>query len=68
MSEPPPDLPEGIDPVGVPRPGGDRDTFVMVVAVVVALLALIVTLGWIVYHHLVVMSALASWGVVNQPL
>jgi len=47
------DLPGGIDPRGVPRPGGGHDTFVVTAAVVVALLALAFTLGWIVYHQLV---------------
>jgi hypothetical protein len=47
------DLPEGIDPVGVPSPRTGDDTFVLLLAVTVALLGLIFTLGWIVYHQLV---------------
>jgi hypothetical protein len=47
-----PDLPEGIDPLGVPREGGGRQAFVLLLAVVVALLGLVFTLGWVVYHHL----------------
>ncbi len=47
------DVPDGVDPLGVPREGGAHDTFVMTAAVVVALLALAFTLGWIVYHQLV---------------
>lgn len=48
-----PDLPDGIDPLGVPRERGGHEAFVLVAAVTVALLALIFTLGWIVFHHLV---------------
>jgi hypothetical protein len=47
------DVPDGVDPLGVPREGGAHDTFVMTAAVVVALLALAFTLGWIVYHQLI---------------
>lgn len=45
-------LPDGVDPLGVPRPGGAHDAFVITAAVVVALLALAFTLGWIVYHQI----------------
>lgn len=48
-----PDLPDGIDPTGVQRPGGHRDAFLITVALVIALLALCFTLGWIVFHHLI---------------
>ncbi len=48
-----PELPDGIDPLGVPRPGGGHQAFVLLLAVVVALLGLIFTLGWVVFHHLV---------------
>lgn len=51
--QPRPDVPEGVDPLGVPRDGDGRDAFVMAAAVVVALLGLAFTLGWIVYHQLV---------------
>lgn len=44
--------PEGIDPLGVPRPGSGRDALVLLLAVTVAVLGLIVTLGWVVFHHL----------------
>ncbi len=47
------DLPDGIDPRGVPREGGGHEAFVVALALVVALLALCFTLGWIVYHRLV---------------
>jgi len=47
------DLPDGIDPMGVPREGGGHEAFVVTLALVVALLALCFTLGWIVYHQLV---------------
>lgn len=47
------ELPDGVDPLGVPRHGGEHDTFVITAAAVVALLALAFTLGWIVYHQLV---------------
>lgn len=46
----PPDL---IDPLGVPGRRSGHDTFVLLLAVTVALLGLIFTLGWIVYHQLV---------------
>ncbi len=45
-------LPAGIDPLGVPRPDSDRHAFVLIGAVVVATLALIFTLGWVVFHQL----------------
>jgi len=48
----PPDLPDGIDPLGVPTEAGGRQAFVVLLAVVVALLGLTFTLGWVVYHHL----------------
>ena len=48
----PRDLPDGVDPLGVPREGGGREAFVLLLAVVVALLGLTFTLGWVVYHHL----------------
>ena len=44
--------PEGIDPLGVPRPGAGREAFVLLLAATVAVLGLIVTLGWVVLHHL----------------
>ncbi|MBA2774390.1 MAG: hypothetical protein H0U36_10165, partial [Nocardioidaceae bacterium] len=46
------DLPEGVDPLGVPRRDTGRNAFIFVAAVVVATLALIFTLGYIVYHQL----------------
>lgn len=45
-------LPEGIEPTGVPRRGSAGDALVITVGVIVALLVLIVTLGWIVFHRL----------------
>jgi hypothetical protein len=56
----PSDLPGGIDPRGVLRRGGGRDAFVLGLAITVALLALIFTLGWVVYHRLTVQQGLAS--------
>lgn len=63
MSQLPPDrrppdgaydgLPSGVDPHGVPRADTGRTTFIITAAVVVATLALIFTLGWVVYHQLV---------------
>jgi hypothetical protein len=50
----PADLPGGIDPRGVLPEGGGRDAFVLALAITVALLALIFTLGWVVYHRLTV--------------
>lgn len=53
VGQPAGDLPEGIDPLGVPTQTSGHDTFVLLLAVTVALLGLIFTLGWIVYHQLV---------------
>jgi hypothetical protein len=46
------DLPDGISPIGVPTERSGRNAFVLSAAAVVALLALIFTLSWVVYHHL----------------
>jgi hypothetical protein len=61
-------VPAGIEPLGVPAAGAGNDAFVLILAVVVALLALIFTLGWIVYHQLVVDAALATWRALGKPL
>ena len=45
-------LPDGVDPVGVPTERSDHNAFVLLAAVVVALLALIFTLSWVVYHQM----------------
>jgi hypothetical protein len=47
-----PDLPEGLSPLGVPGEGDGHHGFVLALAAVVALLGLIFTLGWVVYHHI----------------
>jgi len=47
------DLPDGIEPLGVPDEHTGHQTFVLALAIAVALLALIFTLGWVVYHRLV---------------
>ncbi len=52
-------VPEGIDRRGVPAPYAGRDAFLLLLAVTAALLALIFTLGWVVYHHLTVSAGLA---------
>ncbi len=44
-------LPPAIDPTGVPRPGQGQAVAILLVGGIVALLALITTLGWIVYNH-----------------
>lgn len=41
-----------IDKTGVPGPDSGRETFILLVAGLVAILALIVTVGWIVVYHL----------------
>lgn len=51
LSEPPP---EGIDPLGVPRPGGGHEALILLLAAGAAVLGLIFTLCWVVYHHLIV--------------
>ncbi len=48
----PDDLPERVDPLGVPRRDTGRNVFILTAAVTVALLALIFTLGWVVIHRL----------------
>jgi hypothetical protein len=45
-------LPEGVDPLGVPGERTGHNAFILASAAVVALLALIFTLSWIVYHQL----------------
>jgi hypothetical protein len=45
-------VPAGIDPHGVPREGSGRDAFVMTLGLCVALLGLVFTLGYAVYHNL----------------
>lgn len=47
-----PDLPEGIEPTGVPGPDADHNSFVLALAALVAVLALCFTVGWIAYHQL----------------
>lgn len=49
-----PDLPDGVDPFGVPRQHGGRQAFILLLAVVIALLGLTFTLSWVVYHHIAV--------------
>lgn len=41
-----------VDPTGIPRAGSGPERFVMLVGLLVALLALIVSLGWIVFNRL----------------
>ena len=45
-------LPDGIRPLGVPTARSGHQAFVLAAAAVVALLALIFTLGWVVFHQL----------------
>jgi hypothetical protein len=47
-----PDLPDGVSPLGVTTPLAEHHAFVLTAAAVVALLALIFTLSWVVYHQL----------------
>ena len=47
-----PDLPDGVDPFGVPSEREGRQVFILLLAVVIALLGLAFTLGWVVFHHL----------------
>jgi hypothetical protein len=46
------DVPAGIDPCGIPREGSGRDAFVMTLAICIALVGLIFTLGYVVFHNL----------------
>ncbi|HYO33148.1 MAG TPA: hypothetical protein VES21_09880 [Nocardioidaceae bacterium] len=41
-----------VDPTGIPRAGSGPERFVLLVGLLVALLALIVSLGWIVFNRL----------------
>jgi flagellar biogenesis protein FliO len=42
-----------VDPTGIPRAGSGPERFIMLVGLLVAVLALIVSLGWIVFNRLV---------------
>lgn len=46
------DLPPGIDPLGAPREGSERDAFVMLLAIVLSLCGVIVTLAFVVAYRL----------------
>ena len=46
------DVPAGLNPYGVPREGAGRDAFVLTLGICIALLALIFTLGYVVFHSL----------------
>jgi hypothetical protein len=59
-------VPFGIDPEGVLPPRGGRDAFILFLAATIALLALIFTLGWVVYHQLTVQQGSASFGHVGS--
>ncbi len=48
----PDELPPGVDPRGVPDRRSGHEAFIVTLAVLVALLALIFTLAWIVFHRL----------------
>jgi hypothetical protein len=45
------DLPDGVDPIGVPDDDADYRSLVVAVAVVAICLVLCTTVGWIAYHH-----------------
>ena len=45
-------LPSGVDPLDVPHEHSGHDAFLLVAAVLLALLGLIFTLGWIAFHRL----------------
>jgi hypothetical protein len=46
-----PDLPDGIDPIGVPDDDADYRSLIVALAVVAIGLVLCTTVGWIAYHH-----------------
>ncbi|MEP6666356.1 MAG: hypothetical protein ABJA81_07920 [Nocardioidaceae bacterium] len=46
------ELPEGVDPLGVPGERSGHNAFILTSAAVAAVLALIFTLSWVVYHQL----------------
>jgi len=41
-----------VDSTGIPQPGSGPERFIMLVGLLVALLALIVSLGWIAFNRL----------------
>lgn len=45
-------VPEGVDPIGVPTRRSGQNAFIVTAAAVGALLGLIFTLSWIVYHQI----------------
>lgn len=45
-------LPDGVQPLGVPTDRSGHNAFILSAAAVVALLALIFTLTWVVFHQL----------------
>ncbi len=45
------DLPDGVDPVGVPADDADYRSLVIALAVLAVCLVLCTTVGWIAYHH-----------------
>lgn len=45
-------LPDGVQPLGVPTERSGHNAFILSAAAVVALLALIFTLAWVVFHQL----------------
>jgi hypothetical protein len=47
------DLPDGVDPLGVPTDDADYRSFVIALAVMAICLVLCTTVGWIAYHHFV---------------
>jgi hypothetical protein len=47
------DQPGEIDPTGVPGPRSGREGFILAAALLVAVLGLVVTLGWVVFHQIV---------------
>jgi hypothetical protein len=45
-------VPDGIDPTGVPTSRSAREAFIVTAALLVAVLALVFTLGWVVYNQI----------------
>ena len=45
------DLPDGVDPIGVPADDAEYRSFVIALAAIAVFLVLCTTVGWIAYNH-----------------
>lgn len=61
------DPPAEVEPTGVPGERAGREGLILTAALLVAVLALVFTLGWIVYHQVVPGSPPRTEPVPTQP-